>query len=380
MQKQAAPRSLLLIALLIFFTMAIPTGILNVAWTLMQVSYSVSLDSLAILLLAGTCGSLISTFFSGRVIAHIGIGRYLIAGGVSMALGLLCYALTPSWIGLIAAAFVTMIGFSIFNAGLNTFVAANYSTGQLNWLHAAFGVGSTIGPALTTVLVTNLGQSWHLAYGIVFAVMVMVTAALLLTRSHWTLAGDRPTGTDVAHAGIRETLRVPTVLLGMATFFIFSGVLGGTSQLSSPLLMDRGITQAQAGFWISLYWASFTVGRIVMGFVAHRLDNTKLIRACLIGAAAGAFLLLQSASMILNLFGLMLVGLACAPMYPTLIAETRRRVGLRYRANAIGFQIAASGLGQALIPGTMAWFAEHARLNTTPIFPLFGAPTARALT
>jgi fucose permease len=128
--------------------MAIPGGVLNVAWTYMQVTFSVPLDSLGVLLFAATCGGLLGTFFSGRLIGRFGMGRYLTAGGALMALGLVGYAVAPVWLTLIVSAFVTTLGFSIFNAGLNMFVAANYSTGQLNWMHAAYGVGGTFGPAL----------------------------------------------------------------------------------------------------------------------------------------------------------------------------------------------------------------------------------------
>lgn len=360
--------------------MAIPTGILNVSWTLMQATYGVGLDALGVLLFAGTCGGLISTFFSGRMIGHFGMERYLMAGGVSMSIGLLGYALAGSWLALIAAAFLMMIGFSIFNVGLNMYVSARYTLGQLNWMHAAYGLGGTVGPALTTVLVANLGQSWHVAYLIVFVVMSLVTILLIATRSQWILAEEVKLGREGDRASVVESLRIPIVLLGMLTFFIFSGVLTGTSQLSAPLLTARGVSVAQAGFWISCYWASFTAGRIIMGFVAHRIDSTRLTRMCLIGSVGGAFLLLQNASTALNLVGLIVIGFACSPMFATLIGETRKNIPLRYRANAIGFQLAASGLGQALIPGAMAWYAEHIDINSIPAFPMIGLLAALALT
>ena len=87
------------------------------------------------------------------------------------------------------------------------------------------------------------------------------------------------------------------------------------------------------------------------------------IRACLLGAAIGGALLWQGASTTVNLLGLVLMGFACAPLYPTLVAEAHRSVEPRYRTHAISIQMATGGVVQALIPGVMAWLAEHATVN-----------------
>ncbi|MEP7294300.1 MAG: MFS transporter, partial [Chloroflexota bacterium] len=66
------------------------------------------------------------------------------------------------------------------------------------------------------------------------------------------------------------------------------------------------------------------------------------------------------------------IGFSCAPLYPTMVAETRKSVGLRHRANAIGFQLTASGIGSSLIPGALAWLAQHTSISIIGAFPLIG--------
>src|SRR5262249_43010210 len=161
-----APISLLLIAYFIFFAMAIPASVFNIAWTYMQGTYSVNLDALGVVLFANTVGSLLGTFFSGRIIERFGVGRFLASGALIASLGLLTYATAPSWPLLICAAFITSLGMSILNAALNLFISANYTTGQLNWLHACYGLGLTVGPTLAQVIIVTWGQSWHLNYWI----------------------------------------------------------------------------------------------------------------------------------------------------------------------------------------------------------------------
>lgn len=377
MKTRTAPLALLLIAYSMFFVMALPNGILNVAWTYMQTDFALTLDSLGVILLAVTSGRLLGTFFSGRVIGRFGVGAFLTAGGLIAVLGLIGYVLSPSWYTLIAAAFVTALGLSTFDAGLNTFVSANYTTGQLNWLHAAYALGMTAGPTLITLIVEGYGQSWHLGYAIVLGAIVLLLFVLIVTRRRWLMPEiERPTATT-PKVSARASLMLPAVLLGMGLFFIFNGVVAGTGQLSKTLLTARGI--AQAGYWISFFWGFYFLGRLIMGFVAYRLNNVTLIRVCFVGMAIGAALLWQSASDGLNLIGLGLIGLSSAPLFPTLIAETPGRVGVRHRANAIGFQISAAALGSAILPGITGALAERAGVAVIGAFPLVGIIAVAAL-
>ena len=58
-----------------------------------------------------------------------------------------------------------------------------------------------------------------------------------------------------------------------------------------------------------------------------------------------------------------LLGFALAPVFPTLIAATPDRVGPRFAAHAIGFQVAAAAAGIATFPGVVASLARRAGLE-----------------
>ena len=65
----------------------------------------------------------------------------------------------------------------------------------------------------------------------------------------------------------------------------------------------------------------------------------------------------------LSFVGLALIGLALAPIFPSLIATTPERLGTAHTANGVGFQIAAAVLGQSLLPGMMGILARHLGLE-----------------
>jgi len=79
--------------------------------------------------------------------------------------------------------------------------------------------------------------------------------------------------------------------------------------------------------------------------------------------ALGATLIWLNIASMLSFGGLSLIGLALAPIFPSLIATTPERLGNAHTANGVGFQIAAAVLGQSLLPGMMGILARHLGLE-----------------
>jgi fucose permease len=355
---------LLSIAYFAFIVIGMTASLLNIAWVYIEGTFRLSLESLGILLMAGMTGRLIASFLSGRVLSSLPMGTFLVSGCVLGAVGSLGYILSPIWITLLLTAFVLNIGEGILDAGLNTFVSAHYKTSHMNWLHAFFGVGLTFGPPLVTLIVVDLGQSWRLSYGVAMILQLLAGFLFLMTIKDWKLEKEQPETTKLPSVSMMSTLRMPIVWLSLALFFVYGGVEIGGGQLTNSLLTQgRGIDAKTASTWVSIYWGTFTLGRMVMGAVANRVSNNTLMRSNIFGALAGSVMVWLNLSNTLTFFGLALLGFALAPMFPTLISDTPRRVGLRHTANAIGFQVGITGLGGTLIPGLAGKLAGSAGLE-----------------
>jgi len=128
----------------------------------------------------------------------------------------------------------------------------------------------------------------------------------------------------------------------------------------------RGVAACRAGSWLSAYWACLTLGRLLFGWIAGRTPVAGWLRPCIVGMAAGAGLIAFGGGVASGL-GLALLGLCCGPIYPSLIATTRGRVGDAHAANAVGFQVAAAALGQSLLPALLGLLA--ARLGLEVVGP-----------
>jgi fucose permease len=372
------PRSRLLligIAYLGFVSLGLPDGLLGVGWPSIRGTFGLPLDALGGLLLTFTAGYLVSSFSSGRILARIGVGTLLASSCLATAASLLGYALAPTWWVMVAFGALSGFGGGAIDAGLNTYVATHHGARTLNWLHASFGVGAMLGPLLMTGLL-GAGFGWQWGYAIVGGAQLLLALCFGLTRGWWTTPGSaraaastalsRPASRSRPVSGT-DTLRLPLAWLGIALFFLYTGLEAAAGQWAFSLFTEaRAVPPTTAGLWVGVYWGSLTVGRVLFGLVVGVAPLGALLRACLIATVVGAALLWLDLAALLSFLGLALIGLAIAPIFPSLIAATPARLGEAHTANAVGFQIAAAVLGGAFVPAAIGVLAGRAGLEVIP--------------
>lgn len=369
-----------LLAFLAFVSLGLPDALLGVAWPSISGDFAQPLDALGLLFAVTTAGYLTSSFISGAVLRRMQVGTVLALSTLAAAMALLGYAIAPSWPFVVAFGFVAGLGGGAVDAGINAFAAKHFTARVLNWLHAFFGLGTTIGPLIVTA-VLSAGLGWRWSYAIVGVAQLTLAAAFFLSRRIWaaTPAAAGAEGAATPAAPSMSTLRRPSVWLGMGVFFLYTGVEVGTAQWAYSLLtLGRGFTETAAGLSVSLYWGSLMAGRIAFGIVANRVALAPALRVSMIGAALGALLLSFHGAAPLSVTGLMLMGLSLAPVFASLISLTPKRVGAEHANNAIGFQIAAAGLGGASLTALLGVLARAFGLEAIGV-AIFAAALTLAL-
>jgi fucose permease len=362
------PASLLLVGLAYvgFISLGLPDGLLGVAWPSIRGFFHLPLDALGALLVTFTTGYLLSSCSSGRILARVNVGSLLALSCLATAVSLLGYALTPWWGIMVALGGLSGLGAGAIDAGVNTYVATRYSTRMMNWLHACYGIGATSGPVLMTSVLAA-GLPWQWGYGLVGLGQLILALCFGLTRARWpaaTVAYDTSAHSPLHTAPSRSTLRLPVVWLGIAVFFLYTGIEAAAGTWTYSLFTEaRAIPASTAGMWVSMYWGSLTAGRLVCGAVVSYVSVYMLLRLCIISVALGATLIWLNVTSLLGFVGLTLIGLALAPIFPSLIATTPERLGQAHTANGVGLQIAAAVLGQSLLPGMMGILARHRSLE-----------------
>jgi fucose permease len=323
----------------------------------MRRSFGLPLDRLGVLLAAVTLGYLLSSFSSGRVVARLGLGRVLSWSSFLIAVSLSLYALAPTWAVVLLGGVFAGLGAGAIDAGINAYAAHHFSAGRVSWLHACWGIGASLGPLwMSTALASGLG--WRLGYAGLGLVLAGLAIAFQRTSGKW--GRSDPTAPGGPAAALLGSLRERPVQANLALFFWYTGLEAGVGQWAFSLFTEsRGFATAVAGTWVSAYWGSLTLGRMVSGALAERLGPNRLLRAGLAVAPIGALFVWARLGSWADALGLVLMGLALAPTFPLLIADTPRRVGTAHAANAVGFQVSVGYLGAALIPGAVGLVAQR---------------------
>jgi fucose permease len=338
---------------------------LGVAWPSISASFDVPLEALGILIAAFAAGYFVSSAFSGRAIGRLGIGRLLAASCGLTATCLIGYALAASWSTMVALAAFLGIGAGAIDGGLNTYAAVAYGPRTLNWMHAAFGLGAAVGPLIMTAILSS-GLAWNAGYAVVAVAQVGLACGYWLTRRRYTVQPrDRPVRVE-PRLGISSSstlLRSPILWFSLALFFVYVGMEAGAGQWSFSLFtLAREMPATLAGALISAYWASLTLGRVVFGALVPRISSERLLRGCMLGCILAAGLLWVNIPVV-SWVALALMGLAFAPIFPVLIAETPARLGHAQAANAIGLQVAAAVAGGAALPALLGVLSARASLE-----------------
>lgn len=348
---------LLALAYLAFIGLGLPDPLPGTLWPQVGVAYGLPNAALGLVLASLSCGYILAGLTAARLIAALGIGGVVAGSIAATALAAAGQALAPPWPVFVGLAVLAGMGGGAVDAALNVYAAQRLAPRHLNWLHACWGIGATLGPAAAAAILAA-GAGWQAAYAAVAAALAALGAAFLVTRRRWDGTAPPP-GRRI---GTVFALRHPVVRLQMAVFFVYTGLEAGGGQWAATILAARGATPAEAALAATLFWAGLAGGRIGLGFVVDRIGADRLLRLGMPVAAVAALgfaLGLQDAAF------LVLLAVALAPVYPTVMALTPARLG-PLAVQAIGLQVAAAMAGVALLPGLMGLAADWAGADAVP--------------
>ena len=355
----------LALACLGFVAIGLPDGALGIAWPSLRAEFGWPQSGLALILTALALGFLLASNLATGLSARLGVGTLLAASTAVVALAGLLFAWSPTGLVVPLAAFTLGLGSATIDTGLNAHGAHHFSARHLNWLHAAYGIGAALGPALMTWALTQ--GSWRLGYALLAAALAALALLFAVTRGRWARTppvrarpGRQPDGRFGAAA-----------LLQVVAFFLYTGLETAAGQWSFAVLSEgRGLSLTVAGAATAVFWTSLFLGRIAVGFVADALGADRLVRTGALTALGGAvlFALLPGAT---AMVGLAVLGLGLAPIFPMLMKRTAERFAVATAARLFGLQVSAAMLGALAVPSLGGLIADLVSLEAIAL--LLGA-------
>ena len=341
---------LLAIIYLAFISLGLPDSLLGSAWPVIHQEINVTLSWSGVIFMIISVGTILSSLLSDRLTHRFGAGRVTAASVATTCAALFGFSVCRSFPGLCLMAIPYGLGAGGVDAALNNYVALHYASRHMSWLHCMWGVGATVGPYIMGTALSG-GLGWNAGYHIIGVIQLALTAILFINLPLWKTAdgsAERPDGNRALP--LREAVALPGAKAVMLCFFCYCATEQTVGLWASSYLVNaRGVDAVTAARYGSLFFLGITAGRAISGFITMKLNDTQMVR---LGQ------------------GLIVVGLGCAPVYPSLIHATPAHFGAARSQAIIGIQMASAYVGTSLMPPLFGWLGAKTTIRLLPVYLL----------
>lgn len=363
---------LLVIVYIAFISLGLPDAILGSAWTMIYEDLNVPISYAGLVTMIITGGTIVSSFFSGKMIKKFGTGKVTTFSVFLTAMGLLGVYFAPSFIWICLLAIPLGLGAGAVDTALNNFVANHYEAKHMNWLHCFWGIGATSGPFIMSFYLLK-ENGWRSGYATIGIIQAILVVGLFLSLPLWRKFEDsneeeKESSTPI---NVGALLKLPGAKPTLIAFLCYCGIELTTGLwASSFLVFDSGLSAGVSAKWVSLYYLGITVGRFLAGFLSMKLNNKQMIRLGQLICLLGVVLLMIHFSNNFKLVGLILIGLGCAPIYPAMLHETPNKFGQELSQDIMGIQMATAYVGSTIVPPLFGMISKFSGFGILPGFLL----------
>lgn len=319
-----------------------------------------SVGEMGLAFLLGAIGGTIGTLLGGWLFDWAP-GRVVLGAAEMLSASLLALVPHVPWIGALMALFVIKgVAGGVIGSGANTLLLWTHggkAGPYLNALHFFWGLGAFLSPFLLGLLITAGGSYWQ-AYLILAIFDFAVGAAVLLNLRSPMPITKLPA--DPSAAKSASWYLVPIVLSAM--FFLFFYVsaeltFGGWIYTYAVTL---GLADpATAAYLTSLFWLTFTLGRLISIAAAFRFSPAQILAAALAGCVVFLGLLTSfSSSPAMLWIAAAGVGFSMAPIWPSGYTLAVQSIRLTARVSAV--IMLGDSVGGMVLPGLTGLFMEQA--------------------
>lgn len=360
---------LLLIVYISFISLGLPDSMLGAAWPTIRTEMLLPVAGAGLISMIISSGTIFSSMMSGKLINKLGTGKLTLISVFMTAAALLGFSFSKNYIWLCIMAVPLGLGAGAVDAGLNNFVALHFSARHMNWLHCFWGIGATLGPIIMSNAIAN-GGLWRRGYLTVSIIQICLVTILFISQPIWNSfkvnIKDEISISDNNDA-VFKLKGIYTALVGFFCYCALESTCGLWG--ASYLVQIKGIAPDIAARWISMYYFGITIGRFISGIITVKFSNTSLIRIGQTIIGTGVILLFIN-NVYLNFFGLIFIGIGCAPIYPSMLHETPVRFGKNNSSKLMGLQMAFAYIGTTLVPPVSGLIMGKAGMYLYPIFIL----------
>ena len=402
---------LLLMIYLAFVSLGLPDALLGSAWPIMYQEFAVPVSYSGTVFMIICGGTILSSLNSEKLNRRFGTGKITAISVFLTAIALFGFSISHSFLMLCLFAIPYGLGAGSVDAALNHYVALHYSSRHMSWLHCMWGLGASVGPYIMG-FVLQKGEPWSRGYLIVSLIQFALAIALFCSLSLWKKKPEElkenaastakqensqqnefrqnesqlescseeakkqeplPSGVSKQKAlSLKEIFAIPGAKESLASFYGYCA-LEQTVGLwaGSFMVLALGMEEKLAASYVALFYFGITFGRFLSGFFTMKWKDEQLV----LGGSAivffGIFLLFTPWSKAMVLPALILIGLGCAPVYPSVIHSTPYNFGVEHSSALIGAQMASAYVGTLIMPPFFGVLGRSFSMKLFPYYSMF---------
>ena len=313
-------------------------------------------------------GFLIATIVTGFLADRFGLKLVLLLAGACLILGVSGYSVAQSVWPLSGSIFVIGLGLGALELGPNAIIVSLHQDRKglyLNLMAVLHGLGSTLAPLFAGWLL-SLSIGWRVIYRWDLLLIALFVINFLFLRFPRAEAKTELDFREIPRLAFKGNM--PWFYISIA--FYVAVEIGMASWLVIFLQSEHNLSVTSSNQALSLFFAMLMIGRLLGGFIVHRVGYLRSIFfASLFALTFIALGLFGPASLY---FFLPLTGLCLSIIFPTLTAA----VSDSHTGNTntiLGLLFTFAGIGGIIGPWLVGWGSDLFGLRSGFAINLFFA-------
>ena len=366
---------LLVIIYICFIGLGIPDSLFGSAWPTIyrELALPIGYANFVTIIISGC--TILSSILSVKITKKIGTGGITAISTVMTAVALICISVSSDFIFICIFSVPLGLGAGGIDAALNDYVANNYKSIQMNFLHCFYGIGVAASPFLMSIALAGDG-GWRGGYRIMFCIQLAISVIALAALPLWlkckrlnnkndTSETDRK---GVSH-GLVAAIKNGSVRQSWLVFFSSCAIEYTCSTWGSSYLVDTiGMAVDKAALIITFYYVGITLGRFLSGILSYKLSNKLLIFIGQGIVLTAIILLFMPLPPLASGIALFLIGMGNGPIFPNMLYLGPRIAPDLDSQAIISTQMTSSYIGILAMPAVFGLIAQNISVRLFPAF------------
>ncbi len=332
--------------------------------TTFQKEFDLTIAQSSIIPIIGTLAGFITNILLASVSAKMGLKRlniyFLIIGLIASATLAFSSNIYVFLLGIILVGINTAFGLSNTST---IFAHLDIKYQNYGVLHAFFGIGGIIAPAIISFLFIN-NFSYRFIY---YLLMLLFAGSMIFVATSDLIKNRKYENIKIKEAFgiIRKSFVLPVLIL----IAIQAGNEQGIVMWSGNLFGDvLNYSAESASLILSFYWIVFTLTRLLIQFIENRIGKLNTVKLSIALVVSFLSLLLVTNKSIF----FVLIAAALAPVFPLMQKYSAQKLPPREVGLFNGMVFAFASMGNVIIAGSMGVIGNHS-IKLSFLIPVFGA-------